>query len=401
MSGHEAYLSFWGKAGAAIGDGPPTHPVAYHGLDVAACADALLAAHPRTLAKTAALLGTSDDNARRCIVALIALHDIGKFADAFQWKVREHWPRDVLGKDWRGGDGQHHTVVALDLVETLELATLLKPAFDDKDWIDGFQSLWASIACHHGKPMPPAGAAAVRLCMSVKAERAAQAFATDVAQLFGPYRPIAAPAAKSSAAQTLSWLIAGLANLADWVGSNREQFPYARPDLPIAAYWEYTRKRAAKAVADAGLLPSAITPDPGFATLFPSLSDRQPSPLQTWAQSVALPDGPLLCVIEDVTGSGKTEAALLLAARLMASDRAGGLFFALPTMATANAMFDRLGDSYRRMFDGAHDPSLVLAHGRSRLHAGFTDSILPTDASSDQRSADARGDGLQRNDVKF
>jgi CRISPR-associated endonuclease/helicase Cas3 len=62
---------------------------------------------------------------------------------------------------------------------------------------------------------------------------------------------------------------------------------------------------------------------------------------------VALPVGPLLALVEDVTGGGKTEAALVLAHRLLAAGRADGLYFALPTMATANAMFDRIDADWR------------------------------------------------------
>ena len=79
-----------------------------------------------------------------------------------------------------------------------------------------------------------------------------------------------------------------------------------------------------------------------------------------------------------MTGSGKTEAAILLAARLMAGGSASGLFFALPTMATANAMYDRLAQSYERLFDDAARPSLVLGHGKRTLNARFTDSIFDT-----------------------
>ena len=89
-----------------------------------------------------------------------------------------------------------------------------------------------------------------------------------------------------------------------------------------------------------------------------------------------MPSGPALFVVEDLTGSGKTEAALILAHRLMVAGRAEGLYVALPTMATANAMFDRLAESYRRLFARSAAPSLALAHGRSKLHQGFSDSIL-------------------------
>ena len=48
--------------------------------------------------------------------------------------------------------------------------------------------------------------------------------------------------------------------------------------------------------------------------------------MQGWAHRVELPDGPALFMIEDETGSGKTEAALMLAHRLMASGRQAALY---------------------------------------------------------------------------
>jgi CRISPR-associated endonuclease/helicase Cas3 len=71
----------------------------------------------------------------------------------------------------------------------------------------------------------------------------------------------------------------------------------------------------------------------------------------------------------------------------MASGRADGLFFALPTMATANAMYGRLENAYRRLFALGATPSLVLSHGRRSLREGLNASIL--DAAGDPQS-DAR-----------
>ncbi|MDH4344158.1 MAG: CRISPR-associated helicase/endonuclease Cas3, partial [Nitrospira sp.] len=75
-----------------------------------------------------------------------------------------------------------------------------------------------------------------------------------------------------------------------------------------------------------------------------------------------------LFVLEELTGSGKTEAALTLAARLMAEGQGRGVYLALPTMATADAMFDRVrrDDVWRRFFaSGA--AQLALAHSADRL----------------------------------
>ena len=93
--------------------------------------------------------------------------------------------------------------------------------------------------------------------------------------------------------------------------------------------------------------------------------------MQNWAGTVELPAGPGLFLIEDETGSGKTEAALMLAHRLLESGHADGLYVALPTMATANAMFDRLAAAYRHLFAADADPSIALAHGAREMHAGF------------------------------
>src|SRR5262249_36404452 len=81
---HADYRLFWGKAGGEQTGEPGWHPVAYHCLDVAAAADALLAVNPRKLAVLARLLGTSEENAKRVLLCLIALHDVGKFSWHFQ-----------------------------------------------------------------------------------------------------------------------------------------------------------------------------------------------------------------------------------------------------------------------------------------------------------------------------
>ena len=98
--------------------------------------------------------------------------------------------------------------------------------------------------------------------------------------------------------------------------------------------------------------------------------------MQRRVQEIELPPGPALFLIEDETGSGKTEGALMLAHRLMASKAADGLYVALPTMATSNAMFDRLAHSYRALFAKSTQPSIALAHGARDMHQGFRAAML-------------------------
>ena len=101
-----------------------------------------------------------------------------------------------------------------------------------------------------------------------------------------------------------------------------------------------------------------------------------PSPMQHWTATVELPDAPALFLIEDETGSGKTEATLMLVHRLMKARHASGFYIALRTMATANEMFDRLGAAHRRLFAEDAEPSIVLAHGARSMHDGFRSAMI-------------------------
>ena len=84
---------------------------------------------------------------------------------------------------------------------------------------------------------------------------------------------------------------------------------------------------------------------------------------------------------------------MVLAHRLMVAGRANGLYVALPTEATANAMWERLGGIFRCLFAADATPSLVLAHGRRALHKGFQDSVVDRAARADARNgAIAAGD---------
>lgn len=158
-----------------------------------------------------------------------------------------------------------------------------------------------------------------------------------------------------------SWCLAGLTTTADWIGSNVCWFPPVDPRVPLAEHLENARGAARRAVEEAGLAPRRLD----AAALF----DFKLRPMQAEASRIPLLDGPMLAILEDETGAGKTEAALLLSQRMMLAGKGRGLFFALPTMATADAMFARARGMVRRLF--ADPPSLTLAHGRSSLSTGF------------------------------
>jgi len=368
----EPFAYFWGKARPAEDAKSAAHPLVAHALDVAAVALLL----PKVdLAIDGRLLGL-----------LVSLHDIGKFSRPFQAQAPQHWPTAILGP-LDGADrpppGPKHDALALHLLQHVA-GDLLDPVLPSqhggqRGWTRGTcVPLFRAIAGHHGRPvdMP----AVTNRVVDAGCEAAARAFVAAMMEVFRP-SPLPAP---GSGLTTLEWSLAGLTMLADWIGSRQAWFPYVTIDAvadPAGYLWTHALPRAAAALPAAGLAAARPAPFGGIRRLFPGVS--VPTPAQRWAEEVVLPKGPVLAVIEDLTGSGKTEAALTLAHRLLASGRASGVFLALPTMATANAMFDRMADAYRRLFQDEAHPSLALVHGRAALDPRFA-AVFSNDANQDR-----------------
>jgi len=97
--------------------------------------------------------------------------------------------------------------------------------------------------------------------------------------------------------------------------------------------------------------------------------------MQLYVSHCEIPPDPQILIIEDVTGSGKTESALFAVRRLMFRQLGDGFFIALPTMATSNAMYERMVDIYSKMFRTGSSPSLVLSHGARHLSETFAGSV--------------------------
>jgi len=366
---------FWGKARPSYTAAAGMHPLLAHSLDVAAVA--LLLPRRLTFGITGQTLGF-----------LVALHDIGKVSRPFQAQAPEYWPSSVLGPFPAANpppSGPRHDALGLYLLRVVLSARLddVLPPGDKgrREWTDASRGhLLRALAGHHGRPplQPEVTPGRNVLCDSCLA--AAGNFVETMREVFRP-SPLTRPMDQRDIAR-LGWHLAGLVTLADWLGSRQAWFPYVQAEAvadPAAYFWSHALPRAAAALASSGLAPAAPAPFAGIRRLFPRID--LPSPVQRWAETVTLPEGPVLAVIEDLTGSGKTEAAVTLAHRLLADGRADGIFLGLPTMATANAMFGRLADSYRGLFAPEARPSLALAHSRAdldpRFAAAFQPEILP------------------------
>lgn len=184
--------------------------------------------------------------------------------------------------------------------------------------------------------------------------------------------------------ETLPSMLAGFCSVCDWIGSSTDYFSYQTSEqADLKAYFNSRLPFAEKALKAFGVL-SRVKGKGGMAALFPQY---EPQGLQTVVDIFPLAQG--LTLIEAPTGSGKTEAALAYASKLLTSDPSLGssIIFALPTQATANAMLKRLEEIADKLFEGG--ANVVLAHGKGDLNPDFK-NILANSLLTAQGSEEAR-----------
>lgn len=397
------YLRYWGKAKPTKeGDGAPCHLLAYHSLDVAAVGF-YLADPASSKGKTiSSALGMSVSQLQSIFTFLLAIHDLGKFSQSFQALANPDSellkrPDPTFSYDFPGG----HAALGMLLWKRssvfrdnqVEACGWPEPGPLPKFARRSLAAMLETTFGHHGQPVITIGAGVENDFMADD-EQAACEFAMEVARLIQPEWPVSLMGDEvwHQSLKKVTWQLAGLAVLADWLGSDQSVFSYVTESMSLTDYWqEFALPRARRQVERLGFnRPRQATTFTGVKPFF----GFKPTPLQSWAEQVEISESPQLFILEDVTGAGKTEAAVTLAHRLLGQGCAEGVYFGLPTMATSNAMYARIAGYYQRWYREGETPSLVLAHGAQRLHDAFQASVIPgqpkdLDYRPEERSASA------------
>jgi CRISPR-associated endonuclease/helicase Cas3 len=383
---------YWGKARNTQEGGDDWHLLAYHSLDVASVAARWWDSSPALRRKLCPHSSLSEPQMRAWVLFFVALHDLGKFDIRFQRKAPEVWQRlnpEVTActlpsvQECREYD---HGREGLFWFVQDHLAEPDGDGFGDSESVgDGFGEFspdpfaswhpWLEAVCgHHGRLVqvgrvlsrPDAGLPYECRHWAEVDRVARRAWLQILETLF------LAPAglAMSDPAPECSPLLAGFCAVSDWLGSwlSDDTFHYcARPVEAIADLEAYFRERcqvdAPRVLARSGLLGQVRSGADVEALLTKGYRPRQVQVLVD-----RLPASSGLTLIEAPTGSGKTEAALAYAWRLLEQGLAESIVFALPTQATANAMLDRMEVLASRLFSA---PNLILAHGNARFHGTF------------------------------
>lgn len=329
-----SYLYLWGKARPASGGGPPYHPLPYHCLDVAACADAILTREPEaTREMMGAILGLTWEDARTWLLVAIACHDLGKASPGFQYK----WP-DIIDSTGLSVPRSPNTEINHAFISQIAVAKILMI----KGWPHDLAELVAdAVGCHHGSRASSTTLEKLNDRDAIGNNDWEQAREGIVDALIAVFEPGRVPG-KATLDGPEFMLLAGLTSFADWIGSNEEWFPYGTPGDcgDLQGWFKQSRLRADQALDAIGWEPKTSLSQ-GMRS-FEQVFGFAPRPLQrAVADALVNLTGPAILLIEAPMGEGKTEAAFFAYTEMQRRFGHRGLFVALPTKATGNAMFKR------------------------------------------------------------
>ena len=361
--------SLWAKSG----DGTDFLTLPQHMVDSACAASFLFNSWlaPSVKRSLSAALGIGETGVEALYVWLAGVHDIGKGIRTFQ--------RLLLASD------KAHLVLAvsdagLDIDLSIDEANFEKLPHSVASgeilalWLRArgiplpqANSLAAVVNAHHGIANKPSKR--VRELIEDYPEpwkKVHRELLDAMAELCGADAVLTEVFRGGKLHQGVVEILTGLVVMADWVASNENAFT-----LHVRGT-QLERVEAAAAVID---VTTPWEPEMGewgdidkrFRHSFGWPEEFCARPVQrAVVEAVQKLDGPALVVIEAETGVGKTEAALATAEVLAARSGSQGVFFAAPTMATANGLLERTIDwASNNSVDSVK--SMYLAHSKNVL----------------------------------
>ncbi|HPY95347.1 MAG TPA: CRISPR-associated endonuclease Cas3'', partial [Clostridia bacterium] len=326
------------------------------------------------------------EKARRLFIFLAASHDLGKATPSFQYRpafpacpVEPLILESLYQEGFQAGGGAplrqasyqpHHSLAGQLLLERLGLSSKLANV----------------VGAHHGKPGSSTdliekaiakfpGAYGHRIADGAAWKEAQQAL-VSLALSLGGWQSLADMPVPDAPAQLL---LSALVIIADWIASAEDLFPLFawEKGWDIGDAVRISADRAKSAWARLKLPLSWI---PGLSWMQNDFLSQRFAPaipgfMPRLAQEAAVDHAsgilqPGILVLEAPMGSGKTEAALAIAEIFAQKTERAGLFFALPTQATGDAMFARVQSWADGLLDEGRQ-SIRLAHGKAQFNPDY------------------------------
>jgi len=378
-------LTLWAKT--VKGDSKAYHPLLFHMLDVAHVAFALwdYILTRQIKQRIVCALGLTVEQARLAVAVLTGLHDLGKACPAFQRQVKELFERlrhlGLPDTDFVDQRPLHGFVTTKELMRRFEL-----PEMGWQAEVEAAYCLAAIVGGHHGVFPNSHHLKHIHYEAGNGKDQPWEQARDQLVSVF--IRLVAGDSFARSPLWTGEFkdpgvvpLLAGFVSVADWIGSAQEHFPAAarideEPPAP-EEYIRYLSDKARGALKAFGWLPQPAAARPqSIAEIFRYIEGFKPNAMQRAVARIAeVQTGSYLLIVEEAMGRGKSEAGLYTFDRAFSEGRTCGLYVALPTMATGNAMFQRVREYLKNRGHGGR-LELQLIHGNALLNKEFHDLVF-------------------------
>jgi CRISPR-associated endonuclease/helicase Cas3 len=379
-----ASISLWAKTSD---QGLPSwHPLILHVLDVASCAEAILQCEPSTTRQRMAdVLDLPWEDAKPWILLLVACHDLGKASPGFQLK----WDgaKVLLAENKLEIPRNPDTKINHAFVSQIALAELLQ----EQGWPQDLSELCSdAVGCHHGLR---AGPTTLDRLAGNRNAMGQEDWAKARCEIFGALRTVLGTKViprKNTLSGPDFMLLAGLTSFSDWIGSNEKMFAFGKPEdcVDLNKWFSESRKKAEQSLDAIGW--QLRKPLSEHHRSFHEVFGFPPRPLQSAViDCVKNIQEPCVLLVEAPMGEGKTEAALSAYLDLQKNRGHRGLYIALPTKATGNAMFKRVLDFLNSMKAGK-SLDLQLLHGAAKLNENFQDLKISNVYNPDEKDAEGK-----------
>ncbi len=329
----------------------------------------------------ASKLGMSEDEAKRLLIFLAGVHDVGKATKTF---VRQIEKRELGAPlvDAIADAGLPLKLGALEGVQDKFLHGLSGYVLV-RNWLlaqgarkSASTALASTVGAHHGLPVTDQ----INVAEDILAdyEEPWKRVHTEVLDAMAKVARLdrtRLKALKKPYADVLMQLT-GLVVMTDWIASNADAFSMGH-DVRLC-------DRAQKDRVEYGLEVTGLTgcwkvrklpdidADSFYRESFGWPGEFAARPVQKVAfVASAQVDRPTLFIVEAPTGEGKTEAALAIAGRIAAQVSSQGLLLATPTMGTSNGLFSRALDWSQRNTAMGTTASMNLVHSRRQFSEEF------------------------------
>ena len=272
-------------------------------------------------------------------ISLAALHDVGKISPGFQKKHFNNYLREELPElaevQFSNFCGNHAEISEAAIREFLN------------EFLDDSASGEVAGAHHGTRKNPQTHQAGIYGGKNWAEERLQ--FISDLTKEFGT------PPKKDQINAIQKYILAGFITISDWLASDEMFFPadgFAKKDD--------IGKIANKAVESCGFRKLQIKPSLSFKKIFGF------PPRSSQISLIESVNTPGIYILEAETGSGKTEAALYAAYRMISEGYNNGIYFALPTKLTSDMIHRRVQNFVDQI---CNQPTpVMLAHGSAWLN---------------------------------